>query len=227
MPTGPKRHPQVNRMDDEDWTSYTLHTAAPPDPDMGEMVQPVMDLAVHHGENFTDYAYPNETGANFGKSGEDLKTPGPGGQMKLFGTYHDEGESKVDLLRTAPSARVHVPAILALAAQDLARTHPLRTLDASNDRSRFSEALVDKLSGNLGAQFAARSHVNSVSWKSEPGSWLHIPRGEALSGEEVVSGGEFKAAQATGRTMTGRKPRPKYGPEQPASYQPQLPGMEG
>lgn len=218
MTNGPRRAPQVTRKEDRggrrepDWTHYRVDVAAPDRPDLGPMIKPGIEMSVQHDKDWDDYAYPNPSGANFGFSGKDLNTDAPGGQMKLFGHAHSPGESKIDYLRSTKNARIHAPALLALANQDLARTHPGRTMDASEDRSKFSENLVDRLGGSLGTQFSERTSTNNIPWLEQGLDSWHTVRGDKFPDEELVSGGEWKAAQQTIRNTL--RP-PVQGPKKP------------
>lgn len=238
MTNGPRRRPvlpsQVTRREqpgdgrEPSFTNYELRLDAGDHPETGApMTKDGVEMAVEHGKSWTDYSYRSPSGLpNFGASGEDLHTDAPGGQMKLFGTNHREGESKVGYLRSTKNlaARANVGAMLALAQQDLDRTHPGRTLGADDDRSKFSENLTDRLGANLGMQFSERTHENHISWLSDGGEWYNTPRGDKADDEEFVSGGEMKAATKTARSWLRG---PKHGPEKPRDPDPQLPGMEG
>ena len=182
-------------------------------------------MSVHHEPDYTHYAYPptREPGFQGGTqlpSAIDYRTPGPGGQMKLFGMDHEPGESHVDFMESTKQSRIHAPTLLAIAQQDTKQQYG-RELGASNDRSAHSEKLVQHLQGKMGKQFSERAMSNNMRFdtESEGSNSRNAMTKTALSrGRSIVPTGQVRQAQQTVRNIL-RPSAPQQQSAQPSHEQ--------
>ena len=141
---------------------------------------------------------------------------------QLFGHAHREGDSTIDLLQTTKEAKIHGPMLAAMAKQDLAVSHPRRTLQASSDRSIHSQGMVEHLEGKMGAQFSAREMDNLMDFLPQmPAYPRESVETDPLS--EPVKTSRVRSAQKEVRDVM--RP-PIQGPKKPGHEVHKLPGME-
>lgn len=187
------------------------------------VVQHGMMLAINHFRGDDSYAYPDGgVSGSFRTPARDDLATGDEGQGKLFGSHHTPGRSKVDVLVSTKSARIHAPMMLALAQQDTEQLYPGRQLQASADRSRFSDQLVSHLESKLGTQFSKRVNRNHIKFTPEGKSIR--PREQMEEHPNAVPEHEVERARQTARSWVRA---PKQGPKHPGFEVHQLPGMEG
>lgn len=239
MPNGPRRQPPLVMKETEEpqasWDfgteRFALHTDAGTE-DFGGEQQPMVKYAgevqVSHGPNQDTHWYPGQEGGYVtGSHQPHLKQAAredfeqnPG---KLFGSAHEEGASTIDMIQTTEAAKVHAGGLMGLAALSTLQRNG-RELTASSDRSEHSERMVNHLAANMGKQFTPREMDNLMDFLPEqPPYPREMVATEPFAGEPQPDQSLRQAQRFARRAIH----KPKYGPERPASTQPQLPGMEG
>jgi hypothetical protein len=138
---------------------------------------------------------------NTHKAYTDLTTDGPDGQMKLFGSDETAPRHVVDSMFSSKQARVHAPTLLAIAERDTQMAYGTG-LEASTDRSKYSEQLTQHMGSLTGQKMTERTHegdytLNSDYGRSRPREdhlrgthWgpkpQEIPAGEVATGRNTV-----------------------------------------
>jgi hypothetical protein len=102
-------------------------------------------MTVAHTRPRNAYVYPETRGgARPSEALNDLRTPGPGGQPKLFGMSSTPGSSKVEWLGGTKEGRPHLLTMLGI-AQNRTQQEYGRDLSPSEDLSPYSSKLVGNL----------------------------------------------------------------------------------
>jgi hypothetical protein len=175
------------------------------------------DIAAGHGRprvNVTDTGGRAWSGSNLhDKARSDLLQGGPGGQMKLFGSAHALPEVEVRTMSSTKRARIHAPALLAIADRD-ARQEFGVGLTASTNRSKYSEALTQHLGKATGIPMTERQSTNGSEFMSE---YLASPRSTMQEMGQEVSPADVAVARGAVRSLA-RRPKQAAPPEQSSLF---------
>ena len=140
----------------------------------GDLRSPLTASVLHHAPE-TSIAYPSHPGfSGYGSvalenaATTDLRTPGPGGQGKLFGMASRPGRSVVDWLGGTKAGRPHVMTMLGV-AQNRTRQDFGRSLEPSDNLSPHSATFVSHLAkrGVLSSQVETQAS-NDIDFLSRP-----------------------------------------------------------
>jgi hypothetical protein len=171
------------------------------------------DIAAGHGRpgvNVTGISGRAWSGSNLhDRARADLRQGGPGGQLKMFGSAHAPPEVTVQTMSSTKRARIHAPALLAIADRD-ARQEFGVGLTASTNRSKYSEALTQHLGKATGLPMTQRESTNGSEFHEE---YLASPRSVMSEMGMEVSQGDVAVARGAVRSLA-RRPKQSAPPEQ-------------
>ena len=164
--------------------------------DRGELRSPLTATVVHHAPE-TTIAYPHSPQfSGYGSMAQereataDLRTPGPGGQGKLFGLASKPGRSVVDWLGGTKEGRPHAMTMLGIAANRTQRDFG-RRLEPSDNLSPLSARFVGGLAkrGVLSSQVETQASNDidflPVANRTDPES-TPIPTSEVRAGKRTA-----------------------------------------
>jgi hypothetical protein len=220
-----RQKPIVTRTSDNHEDTYNLYTRRGTGGPEDELKRS-MRLAVYHtpdtqktllADEPRRYNFDSEHRWPIQQASHDLHDAEEAGTPKLFGYGGKPSQPSVSLFYGTKSARVYGPSLVGLAQKDSFERHGSRgMLQASEDRSQFSEAFVQHIQKVTGMKQTERRYTNDMTFESEEDVMSYGPVGEFSESVEkgwygrnqrIVSDEEFGQGRNLMRSML-RQGRP-------------------